>query len=155
MRLFTVACFGHRHFNEHPLIEGPLNQYIRDLLAKKEYVEFLVGRNGEFDQCMASCIRRAKKEYRCNNSALVLVLPYLTAEYLHNKESFENYYDAVEIPYDACNAHPKAAISIRNKRMVDRADSILCFVKQRSGGAYKAMAYAQKLGKEVINMADR
>ena len=37
--------------------------------------------------------------------------------------------------------------------MVDRADLVICFVKNGSGGAYKAMCYAEKAGKKIINIA--
>lgn len=38
--------------------------------------------------------------------------------------------------------------------MVDRADLIICYVENKSGGAYKAMRYAEKQGKRIINLAD-
>ncbi len=88
MNTFTVSFFGHRLI-EHPFeIEKHLEKAIRELILSKEYVEFLVGRNGEFDQLVSSTIRRVKKTVDDANSALVLVLPYLTAEYINNKTSF-------------------------------------------------------------------
>ena len=48
---------------------------IKELLISQEYVEFLVGRDGEFDQLVASTVRRCKRTVRDDNSALVLVLP--------------------------------------------------------------------------------
>ena len=47
-------------------------------LLSKEYVEFLVGRDGEVDQLVSSTVRRCKRTVRDDNSALVLVLPYAT-----------------------------------------------------------------------------
>lgn len=38
--------------------------------------------------------------------------------------------------------------------MAEQADLILCYIERESGGAYKAVQYAKKLGKEVINLAE-
>ena len=51
-----------------------------------EYIEFLVGRDGEFDQLVSSTIRRCKRTIRDDNSSLVLVLPYMTAEDVYKRQ---------------------------------------------------------------------
>lgn len=58
----------------------------------------------------------------------------------------------VTIP-DIGRPHPKVAITLRNQWMVDAADLVIAYVENSSGGAYKAMAYAEKTGKPVINLA--
>ena len=65
------------------------------------YVEFLIGRDGEFDQLVVSTVRRCKRTVRDDNSALVFVLPYTTAEYRNNELSFHEHYDEVEICTEA------------------------------------------------------
>ena len=85
------------------------------LLLSKEYVEFLIGRDGEFDQLVASAVRRCKRAVRDDNSSLVLVLPYATAEYLNNEQSFHEYYDAVEICEEAAGKHFKSSHQTRNR----------------------------------------
>ncbi len=154
MELFSVAFFGHRYIENPFQVEEHLERHIRKLLAEKEYVEFLIGRNGEFDQWVASTVRRVKRNFRDDNSELVLVLPYITAEYLNNEKSFEDYYDAIEVSHNASIAHPKSAIQIRNNEMVDRADLIICFIRKTSGGAYKTIAYAKQQNKTIINIAE-
>lgn len=112
---FTVSFFGHRRL-EHPIaVEQALEQIIRQLLTEKEYVEFLVGRNGDFDQLVSSTVRRCKRETRDDNSALVLVLPYLTAEVRDNEASFADYYDEIEVCPNAAAGHFKAAYQVRNR----------------------------------------
>ena len=154
MEIFTVAFFGHRYLDNVFEIERRLEEQIRLLMNEHEYVDFLVGRNGEFDQLVSSTVRRTKRVYRDDNSSLVLMLPYATAEYLNNQESYEDYYDEVEVSFAASNAHPKAAIQLRNREMVDRANMILCCIDHKSGGAYKTIRYAEKQGKKVINLTD-
>ena len=85
MNLYAVSFFGHRQIDNVFVIEQRLEMMIRKLLVSKEYVEFLVGRDGEFDQLVASTVRRCKRAIRDDNSALVLVLPYATAEYRNNE----------------------------------------------------------------------
>lgn len=36
----------------------------------------------------------------------------------------------------------------------DRSDLVVCYVDHQSGGAFQTMQYAQKCGKEVINLAE-
>ena len=95
MKVFTASFFGHRQIDNVFVIEQRLQEIIQELLISKEYVEFLVGRNGEFDQLVVSTVRRCKRTIRDDNSALVLVLPYTTAEYRNNELSFHEYYDEV------------------------------------------------------------
>lgn len=154
MNIFTVAFFGHRIIDNPFPVEQKLEKIIRELLHNKEYVEFLVGRDGDFDQFASSAVLRVRKRYRDDNSSLILVLPYARAEYLNNEESYHNYYSEVEISYEASKAHPKAAIQIRNREMVDRADLILCCIEREQGGAWQTIQYAIKQGKMVINLAD-
>lgn len=144
MRIYSVAFFGHRHVDNIIKVERLLEEQIRTLLDEKEYVDFLVGRNGDFDQCASSSVRRVRKNYRDDNSALVLVLPYPTAEYLNNKNHFHEYYTDVEISHAASVAHPKSAIQIRNREMVDRADLIICYIKHAKGGCLAGGSICKK-----------
>ena len=87
MDIYTVAFFGHRYIDNPFRIEDRLEEEIRRLLSEHEYVDFLVGRDGDFDQFASSAVLRIRKQYRDDNSSLVLVLPYARAEYLNNEES--------------------------------------------------------------------
>ena len=153
LEIFTVAFFGHRYIDNPLKVEELLEEQIRKLIIEKEYVDFLVGRNGEFDQCASSTVLRVQKNVRDDNNGLVLVLPYPTADYLNNEESFHNYYTDVEISYAASKAHPKSAIQIRNREMVDRADLIICCIEPEDGGAWQTVKYAMSQGKKIINLA--
>ena len=154
LEIFTVAFFGHRYIDNPLKVEELLEEQIRRLINEKEYVDFVVGRNGEFDQCVSSTVLRVRKNVRDDNSALVLVLPYVTAEYLNNKEYFHDYYTDVEISYSASMAHPKSAIQIRNREMVDRADLVICYIENKEGGAWQTLKYAMEKEKNIINLAE-
>jgi len=154
LKIYTVAFFGNRYIDNPYLVENMLENHIAGLIREKEYIDFLVGRNGEFDQCASSTVVRIQKSIIADNSSLVLVLPYLTSEYLNNKEYYHKYYSNVEVSYAASKAHPKSAIQIRNKEMVDRADLVICYVEKYNGGAYMTMKYALEQNKQVINLAE-
>ena len=152
MNTFTVSFFGHRQIDRPSEAEERLEKIIRELIRSREYVEFLVGRNGEFDQMAASTVRRVKKAVDDANSALVLVLPYMTAEYSNNKASFEDYYDEIEV-FDS--GHFRSAFRQRNRSMVDRSDLVICCIERDEGGAYETVKYARKNNKKILNVAYR
>lgn len=65
---------------------------VHALLLEKEYVEFLVGRDGDFDQIVSSTVKRQQRLVRDDNSSLIWILPYPTAELRNNMENFEAYF---------------------------------------------------------------
>jgi len=154
MKTYTVSFFGHRYIDNFRICEERLDKLIRRLLTEHEYVEFLVGRDGDFDQLVSSSVRRCKRAIRDDNSALVWVMPYDTAEYRDNEDAFHNYYDDVEVCSASAGGHFKGAHQKRNREMVDRSDLVVFFVERETGGAYQTMRYAEKNGKAIINLAN-
>ena len=149
MNVFTVSLFGHRKIEDINQLEARLVPIIKELIETKRYVVFLVGRNGEFDECAASIIKRVQKSTGKENSDITLVLPYAVSDL----EYYEEYYDSIIIPKAVCGAYPKAAITIKNRWMVSQSNLVIVFVSRDSGGAYAAMKYAKKLNKTVINIS--
>lgn len=150
MKIFTVSFFGHRQLENAIELEQKLETVVRQLLLEKEYVEFLVGRDGEFDLLAVSVIRRCKREVRNDNSSLVWVLPYETADHRNNCEAYLDYYDEIEIADTA--GHYKSAFQTRNRRMVDRSDLAIFCVQRKTGGAWQTMNYALRANKNVWNI---
>ena len=153
MDTFTVSFFGHRYIDNPFPVEKALDELIGALLRSHEYVEFLVGRNGDFDQLVSSTIRKRKREIRDDNSAHVWVLPYLTADFRDNEEDYRGYYDEIEV-FGSRSGHYKAAFQARNRSMVDRSHLSVFCVERNEGGAWQTMKYAQKQGKNIINLYD-
>ena len=150
--VYTVSFFGHRELLNMFALEDKLMSILREIINTHEYVEFLVGRDGDFDQLCSSTIKKAIENYSYGNASHILVLPYERADYRDNRESFEDYYDEIQISSNAQNAYPKAAIGLRNREMADRADMIICYIERKSGGAYSAVKYAMDSGKKIINL---
>lgn len=153
MTVFTISFFGHRQLSDSLAVEKKLQAVIQEQLLSKEYVEFLVGRDGEFDQLVSSTVRRCKRDIRDDNSSLVLVLPYETAEYRNNEQSFHEYYDEIEICAASVEKHFRSAHQTRNRSMVDRSSLVVFFVEHESGGAYTTMRYTEKKDVQIINLA--
>ena len=77
-----------------------------------------------------------------------MVLPYTVADL----EYYEKYYDSIIIPESLHGAHPKAAITLKNRWMIEQSDLVMIYVEREKGGAYAAMKYAEKLNKRIINL---
>lgn len=152
MQTYTIAFFGHRQIDDLYTMEKRLTMLIEKRLSEKEYVEFLVGRNGDFDRSVSSVIRTVQKRKGRDHSVHVLILPYMTGEYLHNRESFALYYDEIEI-FDG-GTYFKNAIKKRNRAMIDRADEAVFWLERDQGGAYDAYLYARKREKIIKNIAN-
>ena len=154
INIYTVSFFGHRMIEDPLLIEQRLEKLIRNFLLEKEYVEFLVGRDGEFDLLVSSVIRRCKRNVRNDNSAHVWVLAYPTADFREKEDSYRRYYDEIEICGESTAAHFKGAYQARNRAMVDRSDLVVFCVQHERGGAYQTMRYAKKVAANIINLIE-
>lgn len=149
---YTVSFFGHREIDRIFEVEERIYEIVCDLLRSQEYVVFLVGRDGEFDRRAAAAVRRAKRNIRDDNSELTWVMAYPMAEYRNNQKEYEDFYDNIELCEASANAHPKGAIQIRNRDMIDRSDLVICYIDHKSGGAYQSVRYAQDNRKKIINI---
>jgi len=154
MCIYTVSFFGHRVIEDPLMIEQRLEPLIRKLLKEKEYVEFLVGRDCEFDQIVSSTIRRCKRTTRADNSAHVWVLPYPTADFRDNEDAYREYYDEIEICGTSAGGHFKGAYQTRNREMVDRSNLFVFCIQHESGGAWQTMKYAKRQGISCVNLND-
>ena len=149
---YTVCLFGHRRIENVIEIEDTLRAVIEKILAEHEYVEFLIGREGEFDILAASVIKSIMRNRDIGNCSLTLVMPYLRTDFEKNQAEYEAYYDSIKLCEESAAAHPKAAIQIRNRFMVDRSDLCVFYVTHPSGGAYRTKQYAEAAGKQIISL---
>ena len=147
MKGFVVSLFGHRKIDNIEF-EYQLVEIIEKLIKTKEYVTFLIGRNGEFDEYTATVIKRVRRKTGNESNSMVLVLPYKVS----NIEYYADYYDDIIIPDVVYGSHPKAAITLKNHWMVDQSDLVIVYIERDEGGAYAAMKHARSHGKKVINL---
>ena len=145
--IYRVSMIGHRVVEDYG-IEEKLYELFWELLRTKEYVEFYLGRNGDFDILAASMIKRLQKNYRDDNSVMILVLPYLVKDY----EYYEDYYDEIIIPDELHGVHPKAAITERNRWIVANSDMLIAYIRNKSGGTATCVRMAERLRRTVIKI---
>ena len=143
--VFRVSFIGHREVEDFFFVEEQINKAVRELILTKGYVEFYVGRNGEFDILVASVIKRAQKDMGDSNSSLILVIPYPIAD----MEAYENYYDDVVYPPELHKVHYKAAITKRNRWLVEHTDLLVAYVTKDKGGAATCLNMAIEQGIDV------
>ena len=88
MDIFRVSFIGHRVVDEYRQVEEELDEVIELLHRKYGFIDFNVGRNGEFDELATQAVRRFRREWEewCE---LTLVEPYPVA----NLDIIEKSYD--------------------------------------------------------------
>ena len=155
-------------------LEKPLRDELERLVKEQSVTEFFTGGMGEFDELFARTVRSMKQDFP--SLRLVLVMPYLTRELSTGKQRYgaayggqiaratsvgpgrcwhEALYDEILIPAELDGVHPKAAIGLRNRWMVDRSDIVIAALHRDFGGAAEAVRYAEKRGKEVVRISGR
>lgn len=145
----VIAFFGHADFQS-------TNEYRKELLSlleeevQNEEVEFLLGGYGNFDSFARSCCAEYKKTHP--QTRMAFVTPYITEEYQRNRLSqVKDLYD--QIVYPELEKTPlRFAISKRNEWMAEKADLVIAYVACSRGGAYKALQFARRKKKTVINL---
>lgn len=152
LEIYTVSFFGHRRIDNQLHLDHVLEELVTRLLREHSYVEFLVGRDGDFDQLVSSAIRRCQREFGHHNSSHTWVMPYATSFFRNNEEACYSYYDEIEICEESSAKHFKAAFQIRNRHMVDRSNLVIFYVETNDGGAYQTMQYATQQAKEHLNL---
>ena len=155
MNIYTVSFFGHRYIERGTEIEERLDKLLHDLITQKEYVDFLIGWNGNFDLLASDAIKRAVRSYNYGNTHFTLVLPYMKADYRANEKEYLDYLMksrcVLNRPKRTRSLLPKSAI----EAMIDRSDLVVCCIQHKSGGAYRTIQYAEKQGKKIVNLAEK
>lgn len=154
MDIYTVSLFGHKKIHNHYKIEAILEEIVRDLLTSKDRVEFLVGRDGEFDLLAACVVRRVKNKTGHKNSSLTLVLPYATKHFHDNEKEYFEYFDDVKILSESDERRIKGGLRLRNKYLADRSDMVICYVESDKDSAYQAEKYAESLKRRIVNVTN-
>ena len=147
--IYRVSFIGHRQIDRFRFVEEQLDRIISDLMSRNEYVEFYVGKNGDFDTMVASAVKRCQKRYGKENSSLILVIPYSVA----NMDCLDKFYDEIWYPEELYKVHHKAAITKRNEWFVEHSDLLVAYVERDTGGAAVCLKKAKKAGIETKNIA--
>lgn len=152
--MLTCTFAGHAEIYAAD-IEEKLAGVIEYLLTGEEEAVFYVGGRGEFDSIAEAAVRNVKVRCRDKKIQLYLVEPYMSKQINRDKDFYAQMYDGIIIPQEFMGVHPKAAITKRNRVMVDWANVLIAFVYRDFGGAYETLKYAKrKSGIRIVNLAE-
>ena len=143
----TVAFFGHA---DTPPGVGPLLETtVRDLIEHHGATLFYMGDKGNFDCMVRKILRRLSQEYPHIRYAVVLA-------YMPEKKREFDYEDRSDtiFPEGLERAHPRYAISSRNRWMVEQSDTVVAYVTHQVGGAARFVSLAEKKGNRIVNIAN-
>lgn len=143
----VCSFFGHK--DTPSSIYPRLIESIEDLIVNRDASSFMVGNQGGFDSMVLRALREMKQRHPqvCYN----VVLAYMPGE----RREYE-LYDPTEtfLPEGIETVPKRFAISWRNKWMVRESGIVVCYISHSWGGAAQFVEYAEKQGKEVINLAN-
>ena len=140
----TVTFCGHSDIYGDEDVRRWLKETVENLILQGADL-FYLGGYGGFDRMAASVVWKLKKQYP--NIESILVLPYLDRKMSDDIYDGTTYPPLEEIPR-------RFAISKRNEWMVDQADVVVAFVGHEWGGAAKALAYAKRRDKAIVNYGE-
>lgn len=139
----NCVLFGHRDAPEG--LDQAIEEAIGRVIREEGITEFRVGNQGEFDRAALRVLRKLKAEGGALDYAVVL--PYLPA----GGAEFSELSPEETVFPDGLEGVPRRfAIDRRNRLMVERCDCVIAYVRRSIGGAGRAVAYAERLGKKVI-----
>ena len=143
-----ICCFaGHREIYQADRITDEIIRICERLIIEDNVTEFMVGNYGRFDLCAKIAVERLKDKYP--GIKLLLVIPYLTASIIKDK-NINNEYDEIIIA-DIPKTTPNRYKIIKcNEYMIKKADYLICYITVNWGGAYKTVEYAKKQKNIII-----
>ena len=150
----TITFLGHSEIYDTDDLYERVKKAILENADTHENITFYCGGYGAFDELCARICRSLKSEHP--RWQTVFVTPYITEaqqkklKYLTNAALYDS---TLYPPLEA--VHPRFAIIARNRWMVDQADLIIAYVDHPYGGAHKALEYAKKKQKNIINLAEQ
>ena len=148
-----ITFVGHSKINKSNILHDRIRQVILENIKQNERIMFYCGGYGDFDTfCIEICISIRKQIPNCE---LVYVTPYILTKPIRREKHLNEFdiYDSIVYP-PIEKTPPKFAIIKRNEWMINEADLIIAYVTHTYGGARKALEYAAKKKKRIINLAD-
>ncbi len=143
--MITITFCGHSDYVGSSRDE----QKILSILSKRigdQKAELLIGDYGAFDVFAQKCGRKYQEIHP--NTRLIFVTPYLQVT-----DGANDRYDAIVYP-PLEHVPSRFAILCRNKWMVEQADLVIAYVRHKWGGAHKTYEHAEKMQKEIFNLAE-
>ena len=147
-----ITFIGHSKLPSHANLSENLEKAILQKLPLNENVSFYCGGYGEFDLlCAKVCRAIAAKRERCE---VLLITPYITESAQKKLAEIKKTKLYDDIIYPPIERTPlRLAILKRNEWMIAESNLVIAFVTHSFGGAYKALEFARRKGKPILNLA--
>lgn len=136
-------------------MDSEISKIVENLIKTKPAVEFLVGRNCDFDIVVSRIINRVQDFSKSGNNKHICIIPL--PKWVYNDDNYEFYFHCCgddDITYSSVEIFPETAIKLRNIEMINRSDLCLFYVDRNYGRTWQTMQYALSKNKEIINIAD-
>ena len=144
-----ITFCGHSNCLFNDDIKKQLKTILGNEIIKNPSCKFYLGGYGDFDGLCLRALRELKHDFP--TIEILFITPYLDKNY-SKLELAKYYYDDVIFP-PIESVPRKFAILKRNEWMVEQADLVIAYVKYSWGGAAKALEYAKRKKKRIINIA--
>ena len=149
-----ISCTFTRHRKIFSDYSENIDRILECLLAEYGSLKCYVGEDGDFDSLCAARVKRLKENHPENSIRLILALPYMRERINRNRGFYTSFYDEIVVPHEAYGAYSKGAFSLCNRWKVDRSDFVISFVTKSFGRAFETVKYAEKKGRNVINIGN-
>ncbi|MBQ7224809.1 MAG: hypothetical protein IJX06_04590 [Clostridia bacterium] len=144
-----ITFFGHSNCLFNDDIKKQLKNILLDEIIKNPTCKFYLGGYGDFDVLCLKTLRELKHDFP--TIEIIFITPYIDKNY-SKLELAKYYYDDVIFP-PLESVPRKFAILKRNEWMVEGASLVIAYVMYSWGGAAKALEYAKRKKKRIINIA--
>ena len=147
-----ITFLGHSSLNKCDELFELIKVTILNNIDKDEKNVFYCGGYGNFDEMCREASYDLKKDFE--NIEVVFVSPYFNLQQQSKINDLikAGVYDLAIYP-ELEKVPLKFAICYRNQWMIEKADLIISYVDREYGGAYKALSYAKRKQKRIINLA--
>ena len=153
MQIKTCSFFGHRNIFNLDIVRKDLLKIVEELIING-FNNFMIGTHGDFDSLALSICRELRKKYDIKISIVFTSVSKIIKNNNLEYSNIEFYEDCETLFFDIEEIYFKNRITYSNYKMIDKSDTIVCYVNinSHSSGAKKAMNYAIKNNKEIINI---
>lgn len=150
----SCSVFGHSKIEITKELENSLKSTFEMLISQENVKYFYFGGFGEFDDLCHSIITELKNEYPEMYRIFCLSDP--RHQRLSKRPKWLKDEDYEEITYLDLNFdYWYSRIYYRNCEIIDRSDFVIFYVNHtEQSGAYKALQYAKRKKKQIINVCD-
>lgn len=151
-----VACFsGHRKLPQDCTeLQASLEKAIISLI-EQGVVFFGCGAALGFDQLAAETVLKLKEDYPHIRLIMVLPCPPEEQSLKWNDQQKKRYYELLD-KADKVRVlslrYTNSCMLDRNRHMVDNSAYIICYLRERRGGTYYTVSYAERQGLKILRL---